>query len=393
MWNSKLLRFFPLPLFAGSALLLIVTSYAAYKGHADDSDVDALLSAYPALKGSAIDSCAACHRSGEVPDAARPGKMRRENHCDYCHVLHVNLKHEARETLNSYGADYLAAGRGVKAVKALASNDSDRDGFSNEAEFLKGTNPGSRESNPSARVSESRIYTVEEMRKMSPVVSETVFVNTTKSRSGDSYNEYRGTKVYDWLQAIGIAATAESVDFISLDGYERTQTLDELKKAWPQGAPVMGLGKETIGACAWVNYSVPGLDANKPIPPAVILLAFEENGRPLQAARFEADTGRLSGAGPLRLIVPQFDLSPPDLGQRADASCADKIAEQYRFHENYDHNGGKCSSAVVAIRVNPLPKGTRDFEWETMRNKLMAEGKLVVFGALKPQRAKAGSND
>ena len=80
--------------------------------------------------------------AGDVPDTEKPGKMRRENHCDYCHVIHVNQKRDVKETLNRYGADYLAAGRGAKAVKALASKDSDGDGFSNEAEFLKGTNPG-----------------------------------------------------------------------------------------------------------------------------------------------------------------------------------------------------------------------------------------------------------
>jgi len=364
-------------------LLFIATAYSAYKGHGDDSDINALLAAYPKLKGTAMDSCATCHRSGEVPDPEKPGKSRRENHCDYCHVIHVNLKHPAKETLNRYGADYLAAGRGAKAVKALADKDSDGDGFSNEAEFLEGTNPGVPESNPSARISPHRIYATEEIRKMSPVVSETVFVNTTKSRSGDSYNQYRGNKVYELLQSVGIMNTADSVDFISLDGYETTHTLDELKSAWPQAAPIMGLGKEEIGACGWVNYSAPGLDATKALPAADIILAFEENGRALESAVLDAASGRITGAGPFRLIVPQFRISPPDQGQRADQSCLTRVAEPYRFHEEYDHNGGKCSSAVIAVRVNPLPKGTRDFEWESAREQFISKGNIVFFGALK----------
>lgn len=375
-------------LLSGAAFLFLATGYSAYKGHADDSDVNALLAAYPALKGSAMDSCATCHRSGDVPDAEKPGKTRRENHCDFCHVVHVNLKHDVKETLNRYGADYLAAGRGANAVKTLANRDSDGDGFSNEAEFLKGTNPGSSESNPAARIAPNKIYTVSELAKQSPVVQETVFVNTTKSRSGDSYNEYRGNKVFDLLQAIGIADSAVSVDFISLDGYERTQTIEELKKTWPQGAPAMGLGEEQLGACGWVNYSAPGLAAGKMLPGVYILFAFEENRKKLEAARLDPETGRITGNGPLRLIVPQFRISPPDLGQRADPSCASKVAEAYRFHEDYDHNGGKCSSAIIAVRVNPLPKGTRDFEWEKVREQFVDGAKIVLFGALKSQPAK-----
>ena len=386
MWTtSKIVR---LTLFVAAAVLLLATAYSAYKGHADDSDVNALLAAYPKLKGSAMDSCATCHRSGEVPDTNKPGKMRRENHCDYCHGIHVHQKRDVRETLNRYGADYLAAGRGVKAVKALANKDADGDGFSNEAEFLKGTNPGAPESNPSARISPNRTYTAAEIRTMSPAVSETVFVNTTKSRSGDSYNEYRGNKVYEVLQAVGIADAADSVDFISLDGYERTHTIEELQKAWPQGAPVMGLGKAEIGSCGWVNYNASGLDANRMLPAVNILLAFEENHKQLETARLDPETGRILGAGPLRLVVPQFRMAPPDLGQHADPSCLNKVAEQYRFHEDYDHNGGKCSSAIIAVRVNPLPKGTRDFEWETVREQFISSAKVVFFGALKSQNGK-----
>jgi hypothetical protein len=302
--------------------------------------------------------------------------------------MHGRLKHDIKETLNRYGIDYLVAGRGVSAVKALANRDSDGDGFVNEAEFLKGTNPGSPESNPSAKIAPNRIYTVAELNKRSPVISATVFINTTKNKSGDYYNEYRGNKVYDLLQAVGIADNADSVDFISLDGYERTHTIDELKRLWPQGKPVMGLGKEELGLCGWVNYNATGLDSTKALSPVNILLAFEENGKKLENARINPETGRVIGTGPLRLIVPQSQISPPDMGQYADASCPNKVAEPYRFHEEYDHNGGKSSFAIIAVRVNPLPKGTRDFEWEKLREQFVAGEKIVFFGALKSQPAK-----
>lgn len=367
-----------------AAVGLITAAHSAYRGHADEADVNAILAAYPQLKETATDSCSTCHRSGTVSDPARPGARRRENHCDYCHVVHVRKKADIKETLNPYGAAYVAAGRDVNAVKAIARKDSDGDGFSNEAEFLKGTNPGDPASNPSALIAPYRTFTVEEVQRMSQVVSETVFVNTTKSKGGDAYNSYRGNKVYETLQAVGISMEAESADFISLDGYEKTFTIDELKKSWPQGAPVLGLSKKELGQCGWVSYNAAGLDATKVLPGASIILAFEENGNRLENARLDPQTGRVVGAGPLRVIVPQFQISPPDLPQRADESCRNKVSPEFRFHEGFDHNGGNCSSAVVAVRVMPLPKGTRDFEWEKVREEFISSGKIVFFGALKP---------
>ena len=144
-------------IFWATALALMTTAYSAYKGHANDADVNAILSAYPALKNTAVDSCATCHKSGEVPDTVKQGGTRHENRCGYCHAVYVQKKRDIQETLNRYGIDYLAAGRGVEAVKTLAARDSDGDGFSNDSEFVKGTNPGEPASNPSAPVAPSRI--------------------------------------------------------------------------------------------------------------------------------------------------------------------------------------------------------------------------------------------
>jgi hypothetical protein len=113
------------------------------------------------------------------------------------------------------------------------------------------------------------------------------------------------------------------------------------------------------------------------------MLAFEENGKKIEAAAMDAVTGKIRGTGPLRLVVPQFQISPPDLSEYADKSCQDKAAPEYRFNPSYDHNGGKSSFSIIAIRVNPLPKGTRDFEWEKVRNQFVAQEKLVIFGAIK----------
>jgi hypothetical protein len=364
------------------AMASLLAGHAAYRGHANDADINALLAPYPALKGTAIDSCATCHRKGHVPDADRPGASRRENHCEFCHVVYVRNKGAVRDTLNLFGAAYLAAGRNAAAVKAMAQRDADGDGVSNEVEMMKGTNPGDPETNPSLPIAPRRGLSLADMGKLVPAVSEVLLLNTATNPGGDSYNSYRGFRLNELLQAVGVSDAADSIDFISLDGFERTHTLDELKRVWPQGAPVLGLGKAELGSCGFTTYSVKGLDGAKPLPSAGILLAFEENGSRIASAAMDPKTGRIVGTGPLRLVVPQFHVSPPDLFPSADKSCVDKVAPEYRYHEDYDHNGGKSAFSIVAVRVNPLPKGTRDVEWEKLADQNISREEIVFFGAL-----------
>jgi hypothetical protein len=374
-----------LVLVACAVAAAMTPAYTAYKGHADDRDVSAVLAAYPALKGTPADSCATCHRSGEVNDPLNGGALRRENHCDYCHAVFVRGKKDVKATLNAFGAPYLAAGRDAAAIRALAGKDSDGDGFSNDVELHGGTNPGEAASNPDAAVAPFRTYTVAALRALAPVIQQTVFVNTTKSRSGDSYGVYRGQSAWAVLEAVGLAESAASVDFLAADGYEETFTVAELTRRWPQAAPVMGLGAAELGPCGWVRYAAPGLDAARPLPEASIMLAFEQDGRALPKAAPDAKTGRLVGTGPLRLIVPQSQVSPPDLPETAPAACAEKVGAALRFHDDYDHNGGKSTFAIVAVRVNPLPKGTRDVDWQTPALRHLADEQIVFFGALKPR--------
>ncbi|NLV30677.1 MAG: hypothetical protein GXY47_05920 [Acidobacteria bacterium] len=359
--------------------LLLVTGYAAYKGHADDRDVEAVLAAYPQLKGGASDSCAPCHRSGRVEEGSG---SRVENHCGYCHAVHVRGGRPAVATLTRFGAEYLAAGRGVAALRKIAGGDADGDGVSNEAELLAGTLPGEASSRPGAALAPHRVYSGRELRALSPVVGHTVFLNTSHNRQGDFYNQYRGNSVYALLEAIGLAPGAESVDFISVDGFEGTFTLEELRREWAQARPVPGLDKKALGACGWVNYNAAGLDPGRALPSMKVMLAFEENGRKIEPAHLDPASGRIVGTGPLRLVVPQFVPSPPDLPKNAGAECQKSVAPEYAFNEEYDHNGGRSSFSIIAVRVRPLPEGTRDFEWEKERDALLAGEKIVFFGAL-----------
>lgn len=375
-------RWFVSSLVLSAAAVTVVPLYSAYKGHANDHDVEAVLSAYPSLKRTPVDSCMTCHRSGEVKDPLAAGALRYENHCDYCHALFVRDKKDISETLNKYGAAYLAAGRDEAAVRKIAASDADRDGFTNDAEFKAGTNPGEAASNPSAPVAPSRTYAVSALRAMVPVIEQTIFVNVTKSRSGDTYSDYRGLGAWALLEAVGVSDEATSVDFLAADGYERTHTVAELRRSLPQGRPVFGLGTAELGPCGWVGYRSAKLDRSAALPPAAIMLAFEQDGQALSKAAMDEKTGRLVGTGPLRLVVPQAQVSPPDLAQTADPSCAGKVAPEHRFRDDYDHNGGKSNYALVAIRVNPLPKGSRDVDWQTAALKFLAKEEVVFFGAL-----------
>jgi hypothetical protein len=377
-----------LGIFAAVAAASLLIGNAAYRGHDNDRDVNALLAFQPALKGTAADACVTCHRTGNAPDPDRSGSSRRENHCDYCHAVYVRGKGDIKQTLNRFGLDYLSAGRNVEAVRLLAGKDSDSDGASNESELMKGTNPGDPESQPILPIAPHRVLSASAIGKLATAVSQVMFLNVTHNPAGDSYNSYRGYCLYDLLQAVGISDKAESVDFISLDGYERTHTIDELKRSWPQGVPVLGLGKKDLGDCGWTAYNVSGLDGTKPLPDARILLGFEENGTKIAPARMDPKTGRIVGSGPLRLLVPQAHISPPDMSSAATKACLDKVAPEYRFNENYDHNGGKSSFSIIAIRINPLPKGTRDFEWAKLAQEHIAREEIVFFGALKSSASK-----
>jgi len=210
-----------LPLFL-LAITCVVTLaaplHSAYRGHADDRDVNAVLAAYPALANSPADSCATCHISGVVKRLSPGDGMRHENHCDYCHAVFVRDRKHPRETLNRFGRAYLQAGRNAAAVTALAAKDSDGDGASNEAELKAGTNPGEQSSHPSLRVAPSRALTVAAVESLAPAVDQVMFLNSTKSRAGDVYSDFRGVVLADVLNAVGLLDSAESVDLLSVDG-------------------------------------------------------------------------------------------------------------------------------------------------------------------------------
>ena len=53
----------------------------------------------------------------------------------------------------------------------------------------------------------------------------------------------------------------------------------QLRRAYPQAAPALGLDKEALGECGWVRYEARNLKPGVALPDANILLTFAANGQ------------------------------------------------------------------------------------------------------------------
>jgi len=112
------------------------------------------------------------------------------------------------------------------------------------------------------------------------------------------------------------------------------------------------------------------------------MLAFEQNGKALQKASLDEATGRIVGQGPYVSSCRSRNRRHPIFLRRPTPGAPRKFRGD-RFHAEYDHNGGKSSSAVVAIRVKPLPRGTRNVDWQTTAVRRLGDEQVLVFGAIK----------
>ena len=330
-----------------------------------------------------MDGCDACHvRIVALPPGEKSGKGVPLSVCDSCHRLTDHGRKQGN-TLTSYGLDYKKAGRNAEAFAAIAKLDSDGDGASNAAEIEAKTNPGDRQSAPDKRPAAHVVISYDDLvRKGIPTYEQAIFVNVSKSKDGDSYSDLRGFKLIDVLEAAGMAQGATSVDVISLDGYMATFSIRQLRRAYPQAAPALGLDTEALGECGWVRYESRNLKSGVPLPDANILLTFAANGQEYSPARIN-DQQRLVGSGPFRVVAPQMkNPGIPDMSSRATDACIQKVPEQYRFNRDYEKNSDYCVKAVVAIRVNPVPPGMMDIHWPQYAQKAIDDKSIVIFGAI-----------
>jgi hypothetical protein len=362
-------------LLAGFTLTVLGVSLglAAYSAHQNDKDVSAFLTVYPFAKGTKLDDCALCH-SGS-------GKT---GSCDYCHNV-TGLDPSKPVPLNAYGQAYKGVSGDLAAIENL---DSDGDGVNNIDEIRALSFPGNAEDKPGLKPAPTVVMNFERMLEL-PSHSQLMLNNTTKEQK-DDYVRYIGAKIKDLLRSLRISREATQITVFAPDGFSKTFPIDA---ADPQIAPnfqydVMGPYPKGYyyGGLDFVNYAFdPGYphENGYPIPDSLyMLLGYMREGDPLTKGRLVYDSSQnklvLDGEGPYRLIVPQKVAGSPDRSKNAPPT------DKWDYNSNNDHNAGSSVRSVAAIRVDPLPVGTTDFNWYEGGWNLVDKGRVVIYGAIDP---------
>ncbi|MBM3242442.1 hypothetical protein FJZ31_39790 [Candidatus Poribacteria bacterium] len=354
-------------------------SSRAYKGHENDMDANNLVSMYPSILGTRLDDCHTCH-TGEVKD----GKVA-SNACDNCHNLMLHGEevgsHTFTETLNPFGLDYLNAGRNSEALKSIKDKDSDGDGFKNDEEILALRYPGSNLSKPGQAVATLRTVSVDELKAM-PSHSQFMLANTSKQQF-DDYATFKGVKIKDLLASLGInLAGATGITVIAPDGFMNSVPIETVDKVFPQPMFSSGLDVDTLGQDGgFVNYpkEMPqGLSNGAPIAGEHwLMMAYERDGMPMEPSYLDAAAGKITGEGPLRLVVPQAKAGKPDRGLKySPTNCNDG----YDYDENADHNAGAMVRGVIAIRIDLMPAGVEEFDYMNGGWAYINTNQLIIYG-------------
>ena len=171
-----------------SVLFVSQLSFAAYN-HFGDIDSANFRSAYPDRVGTKLDSCTTCHSGGSYTSGIPP-KTTTLGSCQWCHYI-TEYGEEATsanllQTLNSYGLAYKGARRTTVALGAISGNDSDGDGFGNQAEIAALTYPGDATDDPTKVPAPSRVISLMELEEMP---SHKQFLLMNASKSDDSFNQ------------------------------------------------------------------------------------------------------------------------------------------------------------------------------------------------------------
>jgi hypothetical protein len=113
-----------------------------------------------------------------------------------------------------------------------------------------------------------------------------------------------------------------------------------------------------------------------------MLLAYLRDGDLLTPGKINPSTLKLDGEGPYRLIPPQKIAGNPD---RPSTGTPVDPDDGFNYGATNDHNAGFSARTVAAIRVEPLPSGTTDFNWYEGGWNLVDKAKLVIYGAISPK--------
>ncbi len=369
-----------------------VVSSRAYKGHENDLDMNYFVNAHRNTVGSRLDDCQTCHTGGTFTyDSGGQTRTANKNACDFCHLIHHPDEDGFNEpqptafsqTLNPYGAAYLAAGRNQAAVRTIVGADSDGDGFANGAEIDDLKYPGDPASKPGQQGAPTRTFTLAALQAL-PVHEQFILANSHKQQF-DDYASYRGVKIVDLLTAAGVDVddpTFQGITVIAPDGYLKDIPAASIVAAYPAGLYFAGLDTATLGTeCGFVKYpdSLPaGLTDGQAIPGEPWLqLAYERDGLPMDPSNLDPTSGKINGEGPLRLVVPQSDPGSPDRGsQYSPTTCNDG----WDYDDSKNHNAGDMVRGVIAIRVNPLQAGVEDFDYRNGGWAYIDAQSVLVYG-------------
>ncbi|MGC4115515.1 MAG: hypothetical protein QM765_13115 [Myxococcales bacterium] len=375
-----------------------VVSSHAYKGHENDSDMNAFVNAYPATVGTRLDDCQTCHKSATLTDTSNVDKKVSKTACDFCHLIQHPMTGtydpaqptNFAETLNPYGAAYVAAGRTQAALTKIDDMDSDGDTFANGVEIADIKYPGDSASKPGQPVAPLKVFTKAQLQAL-PAHSEFLLANSTKQQY-DYYATYKGVKLTDLLTAVGVDPTDANiigVTVIAPDGFTSDITKEEMNRLYPKAQFWAGLDTATLGTtCGFVQYpeTIPaGLVDGGEIPDdQYLMLAYERDGKPMDACTYDATSGKINGEGPYRLVFPQAKPGKPDRGSQysPQPTCTNAAGDPdgFDFVSSADHNAGAMTRGVVVVRINPLPAGYEDIDAKNRGWAFVENATVMVYG-------------
>jgi len=208
-------------------LLAALPVTAAYKAHNADADTSYFLAVYPAAKDTKLDNCYLCHTGG------LQGKKSLDS-CDYCHVVYgFKPPHgDIKATLNPYGLDYLANGKGQAAIEAIAEEDSDGDKYTNAEEIAALRLPGDAKDNPGVEEASAVVYSRAELRQLDATKQ---FMAVDTAKAGDFFATYTGVAMWELLQAAGVREDATDITVFAADGYSRNFDISDIQQDYEQG--------------------------------------------------------------------------------------------------------------------------------------------------------------
>ncbi len=372
-------------------------STAAYQ-HAGDAqkDLKVFLSVYPHAAGTKLDNCVLCHAGGQYTDS-KTQKTATMSSCRYCHAITDYGKQADRyaETLNPYGRDYLSKGRNEAALAAIATIDSDGDGYSNLEEITSVRYPGDKNDDPSKVAAPFMIFDKAQLEAM-PQHSQFMLMNAVKS--GDYYAQYSGVLMEGLLTTAGIRPDAAGITVYAPDGYcvsypiadapqnEGSAYAPYVNGVYPQADYYYDRAADKAGG-GWCDYSSPGNAGRSNGDPIRVdgglrmILALRADGVDLIPGRLDSDNKLARGTeGPFRAIAPQKFAGPPD--QPSTNSNPSLI---WPYDPVFDHNTGFSVKSATVIKVEPLPKGTTDIDILEAGWNYLDSGKIVIYGNIDPQ--------